>query len=437
MDAAKITIEELGPSRKRLLIEVDAPTVQGEVDRTLERVGRQARLPGFRPGRAPRRVIERMFGDEVRREVLGKLVEESFHQAVHEHDLAIVGTPEIDADVLTPGEALRYSATVDVRPQIVVGDLGEMTVVRPADDVGENDVQRVVESLRESVAQLRPITERDVIEAGDVVTIDLTSAMEGQEPVQREGVLVEAGSGSFPLSLERQLVGQHRGAQLSLDVPYPADYANQSLAGRTARFEVRVVDLRAKELPPLDDDFARDHGRSETLEELRSRIRSDLERQARDRADAAVRDAVLDQLLARHPFEAPASLVDRRCDAMLSALDVRLPPGADEQQALAGLREQVRPRAERDVRADLVLDALAEREGLLPDEDEVAREIERLVAQEQQAPERARAFYQRPEARSAVRVRLARQRALDRVLGSARIVPGSGSEEVAVAESSR
>ena len=312
-----------------------------------------------------------MFGDQVRREVLGKLVEESFHHAVHEHDLAVVGTPEIDADVLTPGEALRYSATVDVRPEIVVGELGEMTVVRPAVGVGDADVQRVIESLRESVAQLRPITDRQDIEAGDVVSLDLTSHMEGQEPVRREGVLVEAGSGSFPLALERQLVGQHRGANLTLDVPYPGDYANASLAGRTARFDVTVVDLRAKELPVLDDDFARDHGRSDTLEELRGRIRADLERQANERADGAVREAVLDQLLARHPFEAPGSLVDRRCDAMLSALDVRLPPGADEQQALAGLREQVRPRAERDVRADLVLDAVAEREGLMPDADDV------------------------------------------------------------------
>ena len=434
MDAAKVTIEELGPSRKRLLIEIAAPTVQGEVDRTLERVGRQARLPGFRPGRAPRRVIERMFGDQVRREVLGKLVEESFHDAVHAHDLAVVGTPEIDADVLTPGEALRYSATVDVRPAIVVGELGEMTVVRPAVEVGDADVQRVVDSLRESVAQLRPIADREVVEAGDVVTIDLTSHVEGQEPVQREGVLLEAGAGSFALALERQLVGQHRGAQVALDVPYPADYSNQSLAGRTVRFDVRVVDLRAKELPALDDDFARDHGRSDTLEELQSRIRADLERQAGERADGAVREAVLDQLLARHPFEAPVSLVDRRCDAMLSALDVRMPPGADEQQALAGLREQVRPRAERDVRADLVLDAVAERDGLLPDDADVAGEVERLVAQEQQAPERARAFYQRPEALSAVRVRLGRQRALEKVLAGARIVPASGSEEVAVAK---
>lgn len=433
MDATKVTLEELGPSRKRLQIEIDAPTVQGEVDRAFVQVGRQARLPGFRPGRAPRSVLERMFGEQVRREVLGRLVEQSFHHAVHEHHLDVVGTPEIDADVLTPGEALRYSAIVDVRPVIELGELGDIDVVRPQVSVTDEDVARVLESLRESVAQLRPITDRRVVEAGDVVTVDLTSTMEGAEPAHREGVLLEAGGGAFPLALERQLVGQHQGAQLDLTIPYPADYPNQSLAGHSVQFQVRVVDLRAKELPPLDDDFARDHGRSETLDELRGRIRADLERQATERADGAVREAIVDQLLSRHPFEVPASLVDRRCEAMLEALNVRLGPGMDEQDALGRLREQVRPRAERDVRADLILDAVAERDRLVPDDDAVSAAIAGIVAQEEQSPERVRALYDRPEARSALRVRLARQRALEAIMGRARIMPGAPrSGEVAV-----
>jgi trigger factor len=441
MDASKesprSTLEELGPSRKRLQVEIDAPTVQAEIDRAFALVGRQARLPGFRPGKAPRPVLERMFGEQVRREVLGRLVEESFHHVVHEHQLAVIGSPEIDADVLAPGEALRYSATVDVRPEIVLADVGGLDIVRPAAVVGEEDVQRVLQSLRESVAQLRPITDRNVVEAGDVVTLNLGSRMEGAEPVRREGVLLEAGGGSFPLALERQLVGQHRGAHLRLEVPYPVDYANPSLAGRSVQFDVEVVDLRAKELPALDDDFARDHGRNDTLDELRARVRADLERQAQERADGAVREAILDQLLARHPFEVPASLVERRCDAMLATLDVRLPPGDDQQEALGRLREQLRPRAERDVRADLLLDAVAEREGLLPDESAVSREIETLAAQEQQSAERVRALYERPEARSALRVRLGRQRALERLVTFARIVPASGPGEVAVENQSR
>jgi trigger factor len=437
MDAAKVTLEELGPSRKRLQVEIDAPTVQAEIDRAFALVGRQARLPGFRPGKAPRRVLERVFGDQVRREVLGRLVEESFHHAVHEHQLAVVGQPEIDADVLTPGDALRYSATVDVRPEIALGDLGRFDVVRPVTTVADADIDRVIDSLRESVAQLRPIDDRHVIESGDVVTLNLASRMEGAEPVRREGLLLEAGGGSFPQALERQLIGQHRGARLTLDVPYPADYTNPSLAGRTVQFDVEVVDLRAKELPALDDDFARDHGRSDTLAELRGRVRADLERQGEERADGAVREAVLDQLLARHPFEVPASLVERRCEAMVASLDVRLPPGADEEEALGRLREQLRPRAERDVRIDLLLDALAERDGLAPDDAAVSSEIEALATREQQSPERVRALYERPEARSALRVRLGRQRALERLVGSARIVPGLVPGEVAVENQSR
>ncbi len=436
-DSPKVTLEELGPSRKRLQVEIDAPTVQAEIDRAFALVGRQARLPGFRPGKAPRRVLERMLGDQVRREVLGRLVEKSFHQAVHEHQLAVIGSPEIDADVLAPGEALHYSATVDVRPAIALADIGRLDVVRPAAVVGEEDVQRVLESLRESVAQLRPIADRNMVEAGDVVTLNLTSRLEGAEPVRREGILLEAGGGSFPLALERQLVGQHRGAHLTLEVPYPAEYSNPSLAGRTVQFGVEIVDLRAKELPPLDDDFARDHGRSDTLAELRARMRADLERQAQERADGAVREAILDQVLARHPFEVPASLIDRRCDAMLASMDVRLPPGTEEREALGHLREQLRPRAERDVRADLLLDALAERDGLVPDEDAVAPEIEALAAREQQSPERVRALYERPEARAALRVRLGRQRALEQLVSSARIVPAEDPEEVAVENQSR
>jgi trigger factor len=250
-------------------------------------------------------------------------------------------------------------------------------------------------------------------------------------------VLLEAGGGSFPLALERQIVGQHRGAHLSLDVPYPEGYQNPSLAGRSVHFEVEVVDLRAKELPPLDDEFARDHGRSDTLAELRGRIRADLERQATERADGAVRDAILDQLIARHPIDAPTSLVDRRCDAMLATLDVRLPPGTEEEQALAGLREQLRPRAERDVRADLLLDAIADRDALTPGEDEVSAEISALAEREGQSPERVRALYERPEARSALRVRLGRQRALERLVANARIMPAPAAEEVAVENQSR
>ncbi len=424
-------LENLTPVRKRLEIEVPAGAVQAELDRAFQQVGQRARLRGFRPGKAPRPVIERVFGDEVRREVLGRLVEESFHRAIEAHGLAVVGTPDIDAEPITPGAALRYSATVDVRPTIALGELSGLQVARPATGVTDGEVEQALGSMREAVAQLRPVEDRARIEAGDVVSVDLTSRLDGGEPSRREGVLIEAGGGSFPLALEGQLVGQSRGERLQLRVPYPADYPSPGLAGKTAEFEVEVKELRVKELPPLDDEFARDHGKCESLAELRARLRTDLEREAVARADDAVREGLVDQLLARHEFEVPTTLVERRTEALLASLDLRLPEGAEREPALERLREQLRPRAERQVRAELLLDAVAAREGIAVGDEEVETEIGVIAARQGQVVERVRAFYERPEARSALRAKLVRDRALAGLIAAARVMPSSPSESVA------
>jgi trigger factor len=428
---AQVTLEDLTPVRKRLRIEVPAAAVQAELDRAYQLVGQQARLRGFRPGKAPRPVLERMFGAEVRREVLGRLVEDSFHRAVERHGLAVVGTPEIDAHDLAPGEALRYSATVDIRPAIELGDVHDITATRPPTAVTDADVDRTLEALRESVAQLRPIEDRTVVEAGDILVVDLTSRLDGGEPVRREGILLEAGSGTFPLALERQLVGQHRGAQLTLRVPYPADYPSAGLAGKSAEFDVEVKELRAKELPPLDDEFARDHAKCDSLAELRARVRGDLEREAAERADEAVREQVLGQLVARHAFDVPSTLVERRTEALIASLDVRLPEGAERDAALARVREQIAPRAERQVRAELILDAYAQREAIDVTESEVSAEIDAIATRERQVPERVRAIYEPPAARAALRAKLVRDRALAGLLSAARVMPPEAAESVA------
>jgi len=435
MAESAVTIEDLTPVRKRLTIEVPAAEVQAELDRALQQVAQRASLRGFRPGKAPRSVVERAFGAEIRREVLGRLIEGSFHAAIERHGLAIVGTPDVDFDpeALAPGKSLRYSATVDVRPTITLGDLGGLRIDPPSTAVSDADVDRTLEMLRESVAQLRPVEDRAVIEAGDVVRIDLTSRLDGGEPVRREGVLVEAGAGSFPLALERQLVGQHLGAGLTLQVPYPADHGNPALAGKTAEIEVQVNEIRVKELPPLDDDFARDHGRCESLAALRERVRADLQQDARTRAQDAVREQLVDQLLTRHPFDVPPTLVERRTEALVASLEGRLAEDANRAQALERLREQLRPRAERQVRAELLLDAVAERERIEVTDAEVSTEIDAIAEREGQVRERVRALYDRPEARAALRAKLVRDRALERLASSsaASPMPPPAAESVA------
>jgi trigger factor len=434
MHLERVVVETVSPVRKRLQVEVPASEVQSELDRVYASVGRDARIRGFRQGRVPRAVLERMFGEQIRREVLARLVEHSFHHAIEAERLDVVGAPEIDADTVTPGESLKYSATVDIRPVITVGDTSGIELERRVPDVTDADVEQVLASMREGVAQLRPIEDRFVVEAGDVVAINVGTQLEGGDPQRRDGALVEAGSGSFPLALEGQLVGHTKGAHLTIDVPYPADYGNAALAGKTVTFDVEIVDLKRKELPPLDDDFARDHGRAESLGDLRARIRADLEAQASARADAAVQDALIEQLIARHPFDVPPSLVDRRCDALLSAFDMRIPEGPEAARLVERLRADVRPRAEHDVRVDLLLDAIAAARGVTIDDTAVDAEIDTLARRQQQAPERVRAFYERPEARQALRSRLGRERTLALLLAEATVTPPVTRKDVARVE---
>ena len=428
--AARATVHDETAVRKRVDVEVPADEVQRELDRGFERVRQQAHIRGFRPGKAPRKVIEQTYGQQITREVVSKLVEHSFHHVIEDHRLDVVGSPEIDAGSLVPGEPLRYTVIVDVRPDITVGDVSGIEIERPEAPVSDDEVEQALTVMRERAAELTPITDRVTIEAGDVVTVDLTSRV-GEERQERQGVLLEAGGGAFPLALERQLVGRRLGEQLTLDVPYPDDYGNASLAGKTVSFDLQVNELHAKELPALDDDFARDHGQADSLAALRARVRADLEVQAASHADARVRDAVLQAMIARHEFEVPPSLVVRRSDAMLASIGVRLPDGPEAEELLARLREKVRPQSEREVRADLLLDAIATREQLEVSDADVQAEITAMAARERQAPERLRALYDRAEARDALRARLRRMRALEHVVSLARITPVRHNADIA------
>src|SRR2546422_2313608 len=230
MEPSTATLEDLTPVRKRLQVEVPADAVLAELDRTFHEVGQRARLRGFRPGKAPRPVLERVFGEEVRREVLGRLVEASFHRAVETHGLAVVGTADIAAEPITAGAALRYSATVEVRPAIALGDLSGLQVARRTTRVSDEDVERTIGELRESVAQLRPVEDRAQVEAGGVVRVDLTSRLEGGEPVHREGVLVEAGSRRLPPPPQAPPVGPKPGGGRPPPLPHSPGHSHPGRA---------------------------------------------------------------------------------------------------------------------------------------------------------------------------------------------------------------
>ena len=421
----QVSIEEVNATRRKLAIEVPLEAVTAELDRAFGRVQREAKLKGFRPGKAPRAVLERYFGDQVRADVLSHLIEHSYSDAVKEAGLRPVGPPEIVPEDVAAGKPLRYSATVDILPKIEVTDYEGLPAKRPRRAVGDADVDRAVEHLRESLAELRPVEDRDEIREGDFVAMDYDAKVDGKPLAggKRENRLIELGKGAVPAEIERALVGAKVGETKQVDVDFPAEHADASVAGKTVRFEVTPRGIREKILPAADDELAKEHGECATFEELKKKLGERIEQSYRREGDEQVRDQVATELVRRNAFEVPKSLIDRQVDAFVEDLFARLGDRRAElerdTERIEKLREDYRPRAEHQVRAVLALDALVSQKSIEIGDDVVDKRIADMAAQAGEQAARLREYYRDAGVRAELRARLARESALEAVVASA------------------
>jgi trigger factor len=428
----KVALETVDAVRRRLAVEIPAGEVVAEIDRAYDQLRRKARVPGFRQGRAPRPVLERLFGDQVRADVFGRLVSESYAEAVREQNIDPVSQPEIVTERAEPGEPLRYSATVEVRPAIVASGYDGLAVERPLRPIGEDDVDRFIESMRQSQAKLVPIADRRIAQRGDVATIDYQAHI-GERLVGRgERRLVEVG-GEPNDGPGAHLDGVEIGQPTSFAIDYPAEHSNPDLAGQHVAFNVTVSALARRELPEVDDAFAASAADCTTVDDLRRRVREQLVATAQRDADAAVRGTLIDRLVTSHDFEVPQAMVDRRTDALvedvLEGLGNRRPPASREEAVRAQLRSELHDRARAQVKAGVVLDAIAAQEHLHIDDAELDARIDRLAEAAGKARERVRALYQDAGARAGLRSRLLQEQAIELVVQRAAITniePGSG-----------
>jgi len=434
----KVDVETVDSLRRRLAVEVPAEEVSAEIEKAYVQLARGAKVRGFRPGRVPRPVIERLFGDRVRAEVFEKLIQQSYAEVVEEQRIAAVGRPEIVTETARPGEVLRYSATVEVKPEIVVKHYAGLDVERPLVPVTDADVDAFLERLRQSFAQLRPIVDRTAVETGDVVTVDYEGRVDGRPVGRGEHRDIEIGANGFPREFDQHLLGAAAGSELDFAVSYPADYGSTELAGKTVHFHVHVRALSHKELPPLDDEFAKDHGECSTLDELRQRARTRLESEAAQHADDAMRQALLDALASANDVPIPTALIERRIEALMEEVwrewqQRRIRP-KNETEALARLREELQPRARQQVKIGLLLEAIAHQEHITISEADVEERITTLAAGAGAAAERLRAFYQDANARRELRDRMLQARAVDAVVRVAHVTTRERASSVAAVD---
>jgi trigger factor len=421
----RVDVHEIGACKRRLEVEETPEVVREAWERAFAQVQKEARLPGFRKGKVPRSMIKLHFSDDVRQEVARRLIPEVYRQALAETQLQPVEEPDLQQVTLEESAALKFSAVVEIKPTIALGRYVGLSVTHTPKPFAETEVEEALGQLQEQHAEYRSV-ERPA-DAGDLVIVDYTLTPEGMEPRTETGHSFTIGAGAVMPEIDEAAIGLEPGGSRQTRVRFPDAHPNENLRGKAADALVRVNEVKEKVLPPLDDDFARSVGEFETLDALRAELRRGLEARRAQENRRALESAVTDAALAEHPFEVPETLVLRQVASQIEHMRERMrQQGVDPDRLpwdYQKMADELKPGAERAVRRALLIEAIAEKEGLRPSETDVEAEIERMARSSQRPPAAVRSMLERDGALDGLRIALMETRTLDFLIERATIAP--------------
>jgi trigger factor len=421
----KTELVDVSETRKNLNVEIPSADVDAEIDRIARNYSRAARIPGFRPGKVPQRLVRQRFREQILHDVAHKLIPRAVDNALRERGVEPVDTPDVRDVVVEEGQPLKFTATFETVPPIDPGDCKAIHLTRAPARVDEAAVDQALERLRVRAARYEPVEDR-AIDAGDTVVVDLERRTTGSDQADRhENVSVEIGAPVNPPGFDEALTGLQAGAQKRFVARYPADYAIKELAGTEVDYAVTVKTIRRRVVPELDDELAKDLSEFATLADLRTHVRDDLARAAEQDADRQVRADLLKQLAVRVTFDVPGPLVEREIDRRIEDFVRRLL----EQQVdprrtnidWEEMRKSQREPAEEAVRAALVLDEVARRKKLTVSDEEVEQEMARYAERTGRNVSAVRAQLEKEGGISRVYAGLRREKAVDFLLSCATI----------------
>jgi trigger factor len=435
----KTTVTELPESRVRVQAEVPPDEVQRRLEQTARRLGGQLKIPGFRKGKVPPPVVVKRIGREA---VLDETVRGSlgswYVDAIDAAGIDPVGDPTLDlGDLPSEGEALTFTIEIGVRPPAALGDYKGLEVGRREPEVSDEDVDRQVEELRDRLARLET-AEGEALREGDFAVVDFTGTIDGEPVEGGEGrdELVEVGSGRLPEEMETALVGLSAGDSTSVDVGFAEDHRAEQLRGKTATFEVGVKEVKRKQLPELDDDFAGDAAGFDTLEELRADIREKLEEADTRAIEAEFREAALDAAVGQARIDVPDQLVEARARELWEQLSVTLARQGISKEAylrISGkaeeqLIEEAKPDAERALRREAVLAAIVEAEGIDATDEELTAALAHSAEHENTTPEKLLERLRDANRLEALKRDLAARKAVDVLAEQAKPIPAETAQ---------
>jgi trigger factor len=422
----KADFVDVSETRKNLVVEIPSATVDAEIDKVSKDYSKAARIPGFRPGKVPAKVVRQRFRDQILHDVAHGLIPRAVEEALRERGVEPVDTPDIRDVVVEEGQPLKFTATFETVPPIDPGDYAAIVLRTKPTAVDDGAVEQALSQLRERSARYEPVEGRG-IEVGDSVTLDLERTAVGEsgetQTDKHENVTVDIGAPANPPGFDEALTGLVAGDEKAFDVRYPDEYTIKELAGTTVKYAATLKAVRKRVVPELDDEFAKDVGEFENLDALRARVRGDLEHEARHEAERDMRADLLKQLAGRVSFDVPSSLLDREIDRRVEEFVRRL----IEQQIdpmrtninWEEFREKQRDAAAEAVKGALVLDEVARREQIAVGDADINAELERYAERSGRSAAAVRARLEKEGGLGRLYAGLRRERALDFLLSRA------------------
>jgi trigger factor len=436
----KTELSDVSPTRKEIKIEIEPAAIRQAYDQVSDRYAKQASVPGFRPGHAPRAVVRNRFKSEIRAEVLKQLIPDAVNQAIDQHELNAIREPDVELENAAGlekfgEEPISVKVNVEVLPKIEVQNYRGLEVARRLRPITDANVEEMFDAFRETSAAMQPVEDR-ASAAGDTVTVNLVGKFldnPGQEDLKADDVEVELGGRGVQEEFTENLTGVKADDERSFIVSYPEDFKSEDLAGKRVEYTAKVTAVRVKELPEIDDEWARSLGEEfDSVATLRTKIREDLEKRAAQESDHRLRADLMAKLLDQNQFEVPQTLIDqqtsRRLESVVRDMIGRGVDPRNQQLNWEAAREELRAQAEADVRSTLLLERIADEEKIEVSNEDIDAEIEAIALSSQQPVEQVRGVLTKDGGERSIAHRLRNRKALDLLVETAKVAKEEWSE---------
>ena len=425
----KTSVEDISAVKKKISVEIEPLEVDNRFDAAFRKAGKQIRIPGFRPGKVPRKILERHIGTQVAEDVAKELINETLPKALEENGTFPLGAPFLEKETLKQGQNFKYSALIEVRPQFELENYLGLEVEKEAHVVTDEDVQNQLEEIRKSHAAFVSVDDPDrPIRKGDHAVIDYEGFEDGQplEGIQASNFLLKVGGNSFHPKFEEALLGLRKGEKTEFETDFEDSYPHEKLAGRKVTFTVEVLDIKEMVLPDLNDDFARDLGLEfKDFEDLKTKVRETYGAQEEKRIDRELKRRLLKKISDGVDFEIPQTLVESELNYAVEIVKQNLVrSGSDLQKAGIPedrLRKDLRPASEKRVKDLLILGEISKQNEITVDEADLAKEFEALAADTGQDAAALRQYYQVRELMGPLKEKLLEEKTLNYLVENANI----------------